>query len=96
MQILRGRGVRWIVALIMAGALAAMMAAVVWAGGTSASKSISDQSFGFVTTSYGIGLYVRGARRDHRRPAGGIGLEVLRQRAVGAGGGSPAGIAPVA
>src|SRR4051794_38072421 len=52
--ILSGRGVaggvRWNVGLIMVAGLAGVLAAVVWAGGTSASKAISDQSFGFVTT----------------------------------------------
>jgi hypothetical protein len=81
--IMRGRGVRWNVALIMVSALAGVLAAVVWAGGTSASKSISDQSFGFVTTRYATGLYVI-ALGIAAVIAAAAGLEIGRQRAVDA------------
>lgn len=76
-------GVRWNVALIMVAALSGVLAAVVWAGGTSASKSISDQSFGFVTAKYATGLYVI-ALGIACVIAAAAGLEVLRQRTVDA------------
>lgn len=84
-QIIRGvgvrSGVRWNVGLIIVAALAGVLAAVVWAGGTSASKSISDQSFGFVTAKYASGLYVI-ALGIACVIAAAAGLEILRQRVV--------------
>ena len=79
---------RWNVALIMVAALAGVLAAVVWAGGTSASKSISDQSFGFVTTKYATGLYVI-AVGIACVIAAAAGLEILRQRVVDAAAKAP-------
>ena len=81
-------GVRWNVALIMVAALAGVLAAVVWAGGTSASKSISDQSFGFVTTKYATGLYVIAVGIACVIGAA-AGLEILRQRVVDAAAKAP-------
>jgi len=87
LQIIRGvgvrSGVRWNVGLIIVAALAGILAAVVWAGGTSASKSISDQSFGFVTATYASGLYVI-ALGIACVIAAAAGLEILRQRVVDA------------
>ncbi|MBV8959526.1 MAG: zinc ribbon domain-containing protein [Actinobacteria bacterium] len=84
-QIIRGRGVRsgvrWNVGLIIVAALAGILAAVVWAGGTSASKSISDQTFGFVTAKYSTGLYVI-ALGIACVIAAAAALEILRQRVV--------------
>ena len=86
-QIIRGRGVgggvRWNVGLIIIAALSGVLAAVVWAGGTSASKSISDQSFGFVTAKYSTGLYVI-ALGIACVIAAAAGLEIVRQRTVDA------------
>lgn len=85
LQIIRGvgvrSGVRWNVGLIIVAALAGILAGVVWAGGTSASKSISDQSFGFVTAKYASGLYVI-ALGIACVIASATGLEILRQRVV--------------
>jgi hypothetical protein len=87
LQIIRGvgvrSGVRWNVGLIIVAALAGILAGVVWAGGTSASKSISDQSFGFVTAKYASGLYVI-ALGIACVIAAAAGLEILRQRVVDA------------
>lgn len=97
LQIIRGRGVaggvRWNVGLIIVAALSGILAAVVWAGGTSASKSIKDQSFGFVTTKYATGLYVI-ALGIACVIAAAAALEMLRQRTVDAAAAAPAAVAP--
>src|SRR5581483_1244924 len=87
LQIIRGRGVgggvRWNVGLIIIAALSGILAAVVWAGGTSASKSISDQTFGFVTAKYSTGLYVIALGIACVIGAAAA-LEIVRQRTVDA------------
>lgn len=97
LQIIRGRGVgggvRWNVGLIIIAALSGILAAVVWAGGTSASKSISDQTFGFVTAKYSTGLYVIALGIACVIAAAGA-LEILRQRTVDAVARSAAAPAP--
>src|SRR4051812_22615696 len=74
-------GVRWNVALIVGAGLAGVLPAVVWAGGTSASKSIFDHTFGFLTTKYATGLYVIGLGIACVIGAA-AGVAMLRQRTV--------------